>query len=64
MELIDREINCTLKLNNKEIERILDWYLIVRGEYENSRIGLEPEDIELCNRLIELTGVSFTEEFI
>jgi hypothetical protein len=63
VELINKDIYCTLRLNNKEIERILEWYEVVKRDYEMGSIGLEEKDTELYNHIRTLTGIEVEEKF-
>jgi hypothetical protein len=63
VKLINKDIYCTLRLNNKEIERILEWYEVVKRDYEMGSIGLEEEDTELYNHIRMLTGIEIEEKF-
>jgi hypothetical protein len=62
MELINKDIICTLRFDNKEIQRILEWYEVVKRDYEMGSIGLE-EDTELYNHIRILTGIEVEEKF-
>jgi hypothetical protein len=63
MELINKDIICTLRFDNKEIQRILEWYEVVKRDYEMGSIGLEEEDTELYNHIRILTGIEVEEKF-